>query len=69
MREHISRLQNIGLIARAENLLVLPLPFRVIDSIDPVLHFQDDAAVLLHDAGTTLEALVGLDGKSAFARF
>lgn len=46
-------------------MLLLSLPFWLIDSIDPVLDFHDYTAVLLDNAWTALVSLGGLDRKGA----
>jgi hypothetical protein len=62
-REDVRRLQSVSRVIRSEDVLLLALPFRVVDSIDPVLDLHDDAAVLFDDAGAALVALGGFDGK------
>jgi hypothetical protein len=64
-REDIRCLQRVGRVIRTKDLLLLALPFRLVDGVDPVLNLHDDASVLLHDAGTSLVSLCRLDGKGA----
>ena len=66
-RKDILGLENIRLIARTKDLLLLALPLGVVDAVDPVLDLQDDAAVLLNDAGATFVALGGLDGEGSWS--
>jgi hypothetical protein len=44
-------------------VLLLALPFGLVNGIDPVLDLHDDAAILLDNARATLKALCGLDRK------
>lgn len=49
-------------VGRANNLVGVATPLRLVDAIDPVLGFDDDAAVLLHilGAGAAILLLVAL---------
>lgn len=61
--------QDIRLVARAKYLLFVPSPFRLIDAVDPVLHFHDNAAIRLHDSrvvGAVEEALCLFEGHRAY---
>lgn len=50
-RKDIASLEDIRITTRSKNLLILASPFRMIDAVDPVLHFHDDAAEFLDRAG------------------
>ena len=59
--KHILRLQHIRLVARPKDLLLLTLPLRVVNPVDPVLDLHNDAPVFLYDARAALVALGRLD--------
>jgi hypothetical protein len=62
-RENVLRLKDVWVVSRAEDLLLLALPFGVVDGVDPVLDFHDEAAVFLNYTRAALVALSGLDGE------
>lgn len=51
-REAVRSLKNIRRIARSKDVPLLALPLGLVDSINPVLNLHNNAAVLLHSAGT-----------------
>lgn len=61
-REVVSRFKNIRVVTRAKDLPLIPLPLRLIDSINPVLDLHDDTAVLLNHTRVTglVEETLGL---------
>jgi hypothetical protein len=66
--ELVRCLQHIRIIARTEDLLLVALPLRLVNGIDPVLNLHDDAAVLLNNARSLAvpeEALGVLQGESS----
>ena len=68
-REVISGLQYIRVICGTKDLSFVSAPFRMVDAINPVLHFNHNTAVLLGYARARLvfeEALRLLQCKSAY---
>ena len=65
-REYIAGLQHIRLISRAKDLPLLALPLRLVDAINPVLNFEDEATVLLDDARAAIQTLGRLDGQGTY---
>ena len=66
-REDVVSLKSVGRVVRTEDLPLLALPFRLVDSINVILDLHDDATVLLNSAATAVQTLSGLDGKRTFA--
>lgn len=56
-RELVAGLQHVRVIARAEDLLLVALPLRLVDRIDPVLNFHDHTAVLFNNAWAAAVAM------------
>lgn len=66
--EVVRRLQDVRVAARSKDLLSVALPFGLVDTIDPIFDFQDDAAILVdytRAAGVVEEALSFFQSKSA----
>lgn len=66
--EVVSGLENVCVVARAEDLALVALPLGLVDGVDPVLDLHDDAAVLLDGAwagGDVEETLGLLEGEGA----
>lgn len=61
--EDILSLERVSWASGAENLPVFTHPFRVVDSVDPVLDLHDNAAVLGDQSTASLSALSRLDGN------
>jgi hypothetical protein len=51
-RESIAGLKNVRIIARAINMSLGTSPLGLVDSINPVLNFQNDTAILRDDSGS-----------------
>jgi hypothetical protein len=51
--ELVDRFKDIWIVTRAEYVPLLSLPFWLIDGINPVLDFHDNAAVVSGMSGTT----------------
>lgn len=67
--EVIRGLEDVGVVARAEDLALVALPLGLVDGVDPVLDLHDDAAVLLDGAwagGDVEETLGLLEGEGAY---
>lgn len=63
-REDIGSLKSVRSAIGTKDLVLLALPLGLVDGIDPVLDFHDDAAVLGDKTAAALGALGRLDGKS-----
>lgn len=65
----VNGLQDIWVVARAEDLLLASLPLWLVDGVNPVLDFHDDTAIVSNGTGTAgivEEALGLLDWDSVF---
>lgn len=67
-RKHVISLKRISSCVRSENLPLLTLPLGVINGIDPVLNFHDDATVLGYVLAATRVTLGGFDGDGTFSQ-
>jgi hypothetical protein len=56
-REDIVGLESVGRAVGTKDLPALALPLWLVDRIDPILNFHDDASVLLHKCSATLDTL------------
>lgn len=66
--KHVTSLQDVGVVAGSEDLLVQASPLGLVDAADPVLHLQHDAAVRGDGAGEVrviVEALRLLERQRA----
>jgi len=67
--EIVDSVECVWCIARTEDLLARTLPFRLVDSIDPVLNLHDETVVLVDStwaAGDIEETLSLLEGESTY---
>lgn len=62
-REDVVGLQGVGWIIGAEDLLLLALPLGLVDGIDVVLDFHNNASVLLYHRRAAVNTLGRLDGQ------
>jgi hypothetical protein len=66
--EDVARLQDVGVAAGPEDLLVLASPFRVVDGVDPIFHLHHETAVFgdrAREVGVVVETLRLLERQRA----
>lgn len=67
-REAVDGAESVRRISRTKDLLRVTSPFRVVDTVDPILDFHDETVVLADGAwATAVEETLGvLDGEGAW---